>query len=104
MGDDALDEVGAEVLEIGGHFLADLRFEHIRTPRRAKAGKNVSQMHYAKQGIITPEMEYIAIRESMKLQELRKDPEYKKVLMQHPGQSFGANLPNEITPEFVRDA
>ena len=83
--------------------LADLRFEHIRTPRRAIKGKNVSQMHYAKQGIITPEMEYIAIRESMKLQELRKDPEYKKVLMQHPGQSFGANLPNEITPEFVRD-
>ncbi|MCK4834048.1 MAG: phosphomethylpyrimidine synthase ThiC, partial [Gammaproteobacteria bacterium] len=83
--------------------LADLRFEHIRTPRRAMKGKNVSQMHYAKQGIITPEMEYIAIRESMKLQELRKDPEYKKVLMQHPGQSFGANLPNEITPEFVRE-
>ncbi|NOQ87550.1 MAG: phosphomethylpyrimidine synthase ThiC [Gammaproteobacteria bacterium] len=83
--------------------LADLRFEHIRVPRRAIEGKNVSQMHYAKQGIITPEMEYIAIRESMKLQELRKNPEYKKVLMQHPGQSFGANLPNEITPEFVRD-
>jgi phosphomethylpyrimidine synthase len=83
--------------------LANLRFEHIRTPRRALTGKNVSQMHYAKQGIITPEMEYIAIRESMKLQELRKDPEYKKVLMQHPGMSFGANLPTEITAEFVRD-
>jgi len=83
--------------------LADLRFEHIRTPRRAITGKNVSQMFYAKQGIITPEMEYIAIRESMKLQELRKNPEYNKVLMQHPGQSFGANLPNEITAEFVRD-
>ena len=83
--------------------LADLRFEHIRTPRRALAGKNVSQMHYARQGIITPEMEYVAIRESMKLQELRTNPEYKKVLMQHPGQSFGANLPNEITAEFVRD-
>ena len=83
--------------------LADLRFEHIRTPRRALAGKNVSQMHYARQGIITPEMEYVAIRESMKLQELRNNPEYKKVLMQHPGQSFGANLPNEITAEFVRD-
>jgi len=82
--------------------LANLRFEHIRTPRRAKAGKNVSQMHYAKQGIITPEMEYIAIRESMRLQELRKDPEYRKVIMQHPGESFGANLPEEITPEFVR--
>ncbi len=83
--------------------LADLRFEHIRTPRRALKGKNVSQMFYARQGIVTPEMEYIAIRESMKLQELRKNPEYKKVLMQHPGQSFGANLPNDITPEFVRD-
>lgn len=87
--------------------LANLRFEHIRMPRRAKTqnGKvgNVSQMFYAKQGIITPEMEYIAIRESMKLQELRKNPEYKKVLMQHPGQSFGANLPDEITPEFVRE-
>ena len=83
--------------------LADLRFEHIRTPRRALAGKNVSQMHYARQGIITPEMEYIAIRESMKLQELRNNPEYRKVLMQHPGQSFGANLPNEITAEFVRN-
>ncbi|HHJ35758.1 MAG TPA: phosphomethylpyrimidine synthase ThiC [Gammaproteobacteria bacterium] len=83
--------------------LADLRFEHIRTPRRAKAGRNVSQMHYAKQGIITPEMEYIAIRESMKLQALRKDPEYAKVLVQHPGQSFGAHLPDEITAEFVRD-
>jgi phosphomethylpyrimidine synthase len=88
--------------------LAHLRFEHLRKPRRAKkdehgAGKNVTQMHYAKQGIITPEMEYIAIRESMRLQELRNNPEYEKVLMQHGGQSFGANLPNEITPEFVRD-
>ena len=83
--------------------LANLRFEHIRRPRRAIEGKNVSQMFYAKQGIITPEMEYIAIRESLKLQELRNNPEYKKVLMQHPGQSFGANLPNDITPEFVRD-
>jgi phosphomethylpyrimidine synthase len=83
--------------------LAHLRFEHLRKPRRAKAGHNVSQMHYAKKGIITPEMEYIAIRESMKLQELRSNPEYDKVLMQHPGQSFGASLPGEITPEFVRD-
>ncbi|MDH5387075.1 MAG: phosphomethylpyrimidine synthase ThiC [Gammaproteobacteria bacterium] len=83
--------------------LANLRFEHIAAPRRAKAGKNVTQMHYARQGIITPEMEYVAIRESMKLQQLRKDPAYQKVLMQHPGENFGANLPNEITPEFVRD-
>ena len=83
--------------------LAHLRFEHLRKPRRAKAGGNVTQMHYARQGIITPEMEFIAIRESMKLQQLRSNPEYEKVLMQHPGQSFGAHLPHEITPEFVRD-
>jgi phosphomethylpyrimidine synthase len=83
--------------------LASMRFEHLHKPRRAKAGHNVSQMHYARKGIITPEMEYIAIRESMKLQELRTNPEYEKVLMQHPGQSFGAHLPNEITPEFVRN-
>ncbi|MGD2053342.1 MAG: phosphomethylpyrimidine synthase ThiC [Gammaproteobacteria bacterium] len=83
--------------------LAHLRFEHLRQPRRARTGCNVSQMHYARQGIITPEMEYIAIRESMKLRELRNNPEYEKVLMQHPGQSFGARLPDEITPEFVRD-
>ncbi|MCK5262410.1 MAG: phosphomethylpyrimidine synthase ThiC, partial [Gammaproteobacteria bacterium] len=83
--------------------LAHLRFEHIRAPRRARGDNNVTQMHFAKKGLITPEMEYVAIRESMKLQELRKDPEYKKVLMQHPGQNFGANLPNEITSEFVRD-
>ncbi len=83
--------------------LANLRFEHIRTPRRAKAGKNVSQMYYAKQGIITPEMEYVAIRENCRLQELRQDPRYSKLLKQHPGQSWGANLPDEVTPEFVRN-
>ena len=80
-----------------------MRFEHIHKPRRAKAGQNVSQMHYAKKGIITPEMEYIAIRESIKLQELRAKPEYEKLLRQHPGQDFGASIPDEITPEFVRD-
>jgi len=76
---------------------ADLRFELIRKPRRAKAGKNVSQMHYARQGIITPEMEFIAIRENQKMEEMRelwKD--------QHPGDSFGASIPDVITPEFVR--
>jgi phosphomethylpyrimidine synthase len=83
--------------------LAHLRFEHIRTPRRAKAGKNVSQMHYARQGIITPEMEYVAIRENNRLQELRQDPQYTKLLKQHAGESFGAEIPDEITPEFVRD-
>jgi phosphomethylpyrimidine synthase len=83
--------------------LAHLRFEHIRTPRRAKQGKNVSQMHYARKGIITPEMEYVAIRENVRLQELRQDSRYDKLLRQHPGENFGANIPDEITPEFVRD-
>ena len=83
--------------------LASLRFEHIRPPRRALAGSNVTQMHYARQGIITPEMEYIAIRENCLLEALRSDSRYQKLLHQHPGQSFGAAIPDEITPEFVRD-
>ena len=82
--------------------LAHLRFEHVRTPRRAKLGHNVSQMHYARRGEITPEMEFVAIRENMRLDELRADPRYAKLLRQHRGQGFGANLPDEITPEFVR--
>ncbi len=86
----------------GAEDLAHLRFEHIRPPRRARAGKNVSQMHYARRGIITPEMEYVAIRENQRLDELRNDPRYEKLLRQHPGQNFGANLPDEITAEFVR--
>ena len=73
-----------------------LRFEHIKKPLRAKKGTNVSQMYYAKKGIITPEMEYIAIRENQRQQE------YKDKIGQHPGNSFGANTPREITPEFVR--
>ena len=92
--------------------LAALRFNLHRKPRRAKAGKNVSQMHYARQGIITPEMEFVAIRENMRRQEYlaqlqTSGPMGSKLaaLMgrQHPGQSFGAALPAEITPEFVRD-
>ena len=83
--------------------LANLRFEHIRSPRRAKAGQNVSQMHYARRGIITPEMEYVAIRENLRLDELRKDPAYAKLLKQHAGESYGANVPDRVTPEFVRD-
>ena len=75
--------------------LASLRFEHIQAPRRAKSGANVSQMHYAKKGIITPEMEYIAIRENMKRSEINAE--------QHPGESFGASIPEQITAEFVRD-
>ncbi|MEW7974442.1 MAG: phosphomethylpyrimidine synthase ThiC [Candidatus Thiodiazotropha endolucinida] len=83
--------------------LAHLRFEHIHAPRRAKPGKNVTQMHYARQGIITPEMEFVAIRENCRLQELRDDPRYAKLLRQHQGEPFGARIPDEITPEFVRD-
>ena len=80
--------------------LTAMRFAHVRNPRRAKPGRNVSQMHYARQGIITPEMEYIAIRENMKLAEAREAGLLKA---QHGGQSFGASIPREITPEFVRD-
>ncbi len=80
--------------------LTKMRFAHVRNPRRAKPGKNVSQMHYARQGIITPEMEYVAIRENMKLQEARAAG---LLTEQHGGQSFGASIPKEITAEFVRD-
>ncbi|MBW3131216.1 phosphomethylpyrimidine synthase ThiC [Hymenobacter profundi] len=80
--------------------LDHLRFEHIRPPLRAKAGRNVSQMHYARQGIITPEMEYIAIRENQRIDQLAADDALR---VQHPGHSFGANTPKgHITPEFVR--
>ena len=75
---------------------ANLRFAHIDKPRRALAGKNVTQMHYARRGIITPEMEYIAIRETQKQHESTD-------MRQHDGESFGANTPKIITPEFVRD-
>jgi len=73
---------------------ADIRFAHIAKPRRAKRGKNVTQMHYARQGIITPEMEYIAIRENGKQRD-------GVDLRQHQGENFGAKI-REITPEFVR--
>ncbi len=82
--------------------LAQLRFDLTRTPRRAKAGKNVTQLHYARQGIVTPEMEFIAIRENQRRQALGA-AEVERILgHQHPGQSFGARIPEEITPEFVR--
>lgn len=74
---------------------AEIRFAHIQKPRRAKAGKNVTQMHYARQGIITPEMEYIAIRENQR----QLDGVDAR---QHVGQNFGAKNLTEITPEFVR--
>jgi len=82
--------------------LAYLRFGHIRPPRRARAGANVTQMHYARKGLITPEMEFVAIRENQRLDELRRDPRYARLLRQHPGQGFGARLPEQITAEFVR--
>ncbi len=82
--------------------LAQLRFEHLRTPRRAKTGQIVTQMHYARRGIVTPEMEYVALRENLRLNELRADPRYTKLLRQQRGNSFGAALPELITPEFVR--
>ncbi len=76
-----------------------LRFQHIRPPRRAKPGAIVTQMHYARRGIITPEMEFVAIRENQRLELARE----QGLLKYHPGQSFGAQIPAEITPEFVRD-
>ncbi len=78
--------------------LAELRFNLTRSPRRAKTGMNVSQMHYARRGIITPEMEYIAIRENQ-----RRENISEMILRQHAGQDFGASIPKLITPEFVRD-
>jgi phosphomethylpyrimidine synthase len=77
--------------------LAEMRFNLLRLPRRAKAGANVSQMHYARKGIITPEMEYIAIRENQ-----RRENMSELLQTQHKGHDFGANIPKVITPEFVR--
>ncbi len=77
--------------------LASMRFNLTHTPRKAKAGKNVTQMHYARQGIITPEMEYIAIRENQRVDGLSE-----MMLKQHPGENFGKAMPKKITPEFVR--
>ena len=92
--------------------LADMRFNLTRKPRRAKEGANVTQMHYARRGIITPEMEFVAIRENLRREEyiesLRQSgPDGEKLAQrmtfQHPGESFGASIPSIITPEFVRD-
>ena len=79
--------------------LDELRFETQLTPKRAKAGKIVTQLHYARRGIVTPEMEFIAIRENMGRERIRDEV----LRHQHPGQAFGAHLPENITPEFVRD-
>ena len=77
--------------------LAEMRFNLLRLPRRAKKGMNVSQMHYARKGIITPEMEYIAIRENQ-----RRENMSELLQTQHKGHDFGASIPKVITPEFVR--
>ncbi|SNR17040.1 phosphomethylpyrimidine synthase ThiC [Tenacibaculum jejuense] len=77
--------------------LDHLRFNHLNKPYKAKEGKNVTQLHYAKQGMITPEMEYVAIRENQRIDEMTR------LAKQHPGQDFGASIPEKITPEFVRE-
>ncbi len=77
--------------------LSGMRFTRNGNPRRAKPGHNVSQMHYARRGIVTPEMEFVAIRENQQREHLRD------ISGQHPGESFGAAIPRIITPEFVRD-
>ena len=81
----------------------ELRFPSRPRPRRALRGRNVTQMYYARKGIITPEMEFVALRESMRLEELRSDPAYALLHRAHSGRDFGANLRAQITPEFVRD-
>lgn len=78
--------------------LDHLRFDQLPTPRRARTGRCVTQLHYARQGIVTPEMEFIALRENMGRDRIRAEV----LLQQHPGHSFGAHLPAAITPEFVR--
>lgn len=76
-----------------------VRFPQRALPRRARAGANVTQMHYARRGIVTPEMEFVAIRETQRLEAVHD----AALRAQHPGESFGARLPARITPEFVRD-
>lgn len=78
--------------------LDHLRFDHLPCPRKALAGRCVTQLHYARLGIITPEMEFIALRENMGRERIRGEV----LLQQHPGHGFGATLPENITPEFVR--
>ncbi|GAA4305785.1 phosphomethylpyrimidine synthase ThiC [Aestuariibaculum suncheonense] len=94
-----LDQFSSEYCNqrLNDSSLDHMRFSHLKKPLRAKKGKNVTQLHYAKQGIITPEMEYIAIRENQRIDEMTE------IRKQHPGQDFGAAIPNKITPEFVRE-
>lgn len=90
---------------LANNSLDYLRFQHISKPLRAKSGQNVTQLHYAKEGIITPEMEYIAIRENQRIDALQEQLKGQHAVLnhQHAGHSFGANTPkSHITPEFVR--
>src|SRR5881296_2676723 len=107
---ETLSEVSSEYgrLRLADRKLDALRFAHLRKPLRAKSGHNVTQMHYARKGIITPEMEFIAIRENMK----RQAAMYRgngngrggsRLTSQHTGHSWGGSIPDEVTPEFVRD-
>ncbi len=82
---------------LNDHRLDQMRFAHLRKPLKAKKGRNVTQLHYAKKGIITPEMEYVAIRENQRIDEMTA------ITKQHQGESFGAAIPSKITPEFVRE-
>ena len=83
--------------------LAHLRFEHLRAPRRARAGACVTQMRYARAGQISPEMEFIAVRENLRLREMREAYGRAGYLKQHRGHAWGVRIPDEITPEYVRD-
>ncbi len=83
--------------------LAEMRFDLKHHPRCGKSNANVTQMHYARLGIVTPEMEYIAIRENQRFEEFAEQYENSTNYHQHPGNSFGVSPPQHITPEFVRD-
>ncbi len=115
VGRNDVEELGAVSSEYGRRraadpLLANLRFVEPRKPLRAMTGRTVTQLHYARQGIVTPEMEYIAIRENQCLDALRSQQREtngghaeSRLWSQHPGQSWGAGIPGRITPEFVRD-
>jgi phosphomethylpyrimidine synthase len=88
---------------LGDHALDAVRFPRLLPPRRAKRGANVTQMHYARKGIVTPEMEFVAIRENARLDELFALYSQHGLMAAHRGEGFGAQLPARVTPEFVRD-
>lgn len=98
---EALDDLSSAFTQerLADEGLDHLRFDNLPKPLRARPGRRVTQLHYARQGMVTPEMEFIAIRENMGRERVRSE----LLLRQHPGQGFGARLPENITPEFVRD-